>query len=58
MPTNLTDAQKFYTTITGANSTYTAEQLEPQLRNLIVANISSAMGSSGVPFLIWRLIKA
>jgi membrane protease subunit (stomatin/prohibitin family) len=25
--------------------------LEPQLRNLIVANISSAMGSSGVPFL-------
>ena len=47
----LTDAQKFYTTITGANSTYTAEQLEPQLRNLIVANISSAMGSSGVPFL-------
>ncbi len=47
----LTDAQKFYTTITGANSTYTVEQLEPQLRNLIVANISTAMGSSGVPFL-------
>ena len=47
----LTDAQKFYTSITGANSTYTAEQLEPQLRNLIVANISTAMGSSGVPFL-------
>ncbi len=47
----LTDAQKFYTSITGANSTYTAEQLEPQLRNLIVANISTAMASSGVPFL-------
>jgi membrane protease subunit (stomatin/prohibitin family) len=47
----LNDAQKFYTAITGANSTYTAEQLEPQLRNLIVANISTAMGSSGVPFL-------
>lgn len=47
----LTDAQKFYTSITGANSTYTVEQLEPQLRNLIVANISTAMASSGVPFL-------
>ena len=46
----LTDAQKFYTSITGANSTYTAEQLEPQLRNLIVANISTAMASSGCHF--------
>ncbi len=47
----LTDAQRFYTTITGANNTYTVDQLEPQLRNIIVANISSALGSSGVPFI-------
>ena len=47
----LSDARNFYTSITGANSTYDVEQLEPQLRNLIVANISTAMGASGVPFL-------
>ena len=47
----LDDVRNFYTTITGANDTYTAEQLEPQLRNLIVANISAAIGGSGLPFL-------
>ena len=47
----LDDIRNFYTTITGANDTYTAEQLEPQLRNLIVANISAAIGGSGLPFL-------
>ncbi|MDO8330922.1 MAG: SPFH domain-containing protein [Fluviicoccus sp.] len=47
----LDDVRNFYTTITGANDTYTAEQLEPQLRNLIVANISASIGGSGLPFL-------
>lgn len=47
----LDDARGFYTAITGANDSYTAEQLEPQLRNLIVANISAALGGSGLPFL-------
>lgn len=47
----LEDPRGFYTSITGANDSYTAEQLEPQLRNLIVANISAAVGGSGVPFL-------
>jgi len=47
----LEDARGFYTAITGANDSYTAEQLEPQLRNLIVANISAALGGSGLPFL-------
>ncbi|PTQ90175.1 SPFH domain-containing protein [Agitococcus lubricus] len=47
----LVDAKKFYSTITGANDSYSVEQLEPQLRNLIVANISTAIAGSGVPFL-------
>ena len=47
----LTDAKEFYAQIAGANDQYTAEQLEPQLRNLIIANMSAAIGSSGVPFL-------
>ncbi len=48
---SLTDARSFYTSITGANPSYSAEQLEPQLRNLIVANISAAIGGAGIPFL-------
>jgi membrane protease subunit (stomatin/prohibitin family) len=47
----LEDAKGFYANITSANDTYTVEQLEPQLRNLIVSNISTVLGNSRVPFL-------
>jgi len=45
------DAKAFYQEITGANPSYSNEQVEPQLRNLIVSNISSGIASSGIPFL-------
>ena len=47
----LVDAAAFYKEITGANASYSSEQLEPQLRNLIISNISTAIAASGVPFL-------
>jgi membrane protease subunit (stomatin/prohibitin family) len=47
----LVDAAAFYKEITGANVSYSSEQLEPQLRNLIISNISTAIAASGVPFL-------
>lgn len=45
------DAKAFYQEITGANPSYSNDQVEPQLRNLIVSNISSGIASSGIPFL-------
>ncbi|MBC7750276.1 MAG: SPFH domain-containing protein [Candidatus Saccharibacteria bacterium] len=45
------DAKAFYQEITGANPSYSNQQVEPQLRNLIVSNISSGIASSGIPFL-------
>lgn len=45
------DVKAFYQEITGANPSYSNQQVEPQLRNLIVSNISSGIASSGIPFL-------
>jgi membrane protease subunit (stomatin/prohibitin family) len=47
----ISDPKAFYQEITGANPSYSNEQVEPQLRNLIVSNISSGIASSGIPFL-------
>lgn len=47
----LADPALFYREVTGANPLYTSEQLEPQLRNSIVSNLSSAIGASKIPFL-------
>ncbi len=47
----ISDAAAFYKEITGANEDYTADQVEQQLRNLVVAGMTSAMGGSELPFL-------
>jgi membrane protease subunit (stomatin/prohibitin family) len=47
---HLTDPKAFHTTISGTLASYTAEQLEGQLRNTIVGHISDIFGESGVPF--------
>jgi membrane protease subunit (stomatin/prohibitin family) len=47
----LSDPKKFYQEITGANPSYSSDQVEPQLRNLIISNISSGIASSNIPFL-------
>jgi membrane protease subunit (stomatin/prohibitin family) len=42
---------KFYVEISGSREIYTREDIEDQLRGIMVANIASALGNSGVPFL-------
>ena len=47
----ITDAKKFYTEISGTRDLYTRDELEEQLRNLVIAAMTTAMGGSSVPFL-------
>ena len=47
----ITDARKFYTEISGTRDVYTRDELEEQLRNLVIASMTAALGSSSVPFL-------
>lgn len=45
------DARKFYTEISGTREVYTRDDLELQLRNLVISTMTSALGSSSIPFL-------
>ncbi len=47
----LADPRKFFTEISGTRDVYTVDDLEMQLRNLVVSTMSSTLGSSAVPFL-------
>lgn len=47
----LADPKKFFTEISGTRDTYTVDDLEMQLRNLVVSTMSSTLGNSAVPFL-------
>jgi membrane protease subunit (stomatin/prohibitin family) len=47
----LADPKKFYTEISGTRESYTVDELEEQLRNLVVATMSSTLGGSELPFL-------
>lgn len=47
----LVDPQKFFTEISGTREHYTTDDMEQQLRNLVVATMTSLLGSSDVPFL-------
>ena len=48
---HLSDPKAFHTTISGTLESFSAEQLEGQLRNSIVGHISDIFGESGVPFI-------
>src|ERR1035438_1771333 len=48
---HLADPKLFHTAVSGTVERYTTEQLESQLRNTIVGNISDIFGESGVPFI-------
>jgi membrane protease subunit (stomatin/prohibitin family) len=48
---HLHDPAVFHQKIAGTQSVYTAEELEPHLRGLIVGKVSDAFAQSGVPFL-------
>ncbi|MFI4927223.1 MAG: SPFH domain-containing protein, partial [Burkholderiales bacterium] len=45
------DPRAFYTKISGTRERYTTEELDGQLRGLMLQYISDAVGASGVPFL-------
>lgn len=47
----LADPSKFYKEISGTRETYTVDDLDGQLRNLVVAGMSNLFGESGVPFI-------
>lgn len=47
----LADPKKFFTEISGTRDTYTVDDLEMQLRNLVVSTMSSTLGNSTAPFL-------
>lgn len=47
----IADAKKFYTEVSGTRAEYTRDDLEEQLRNLVVATMTSSLGGSSVPFL-------
>ena len=46
----LADAKKFYTEISGTREIYTRDDLEEQLRKLVVATMTNTFGNSSVPF--------
>ena len=45
------DAKKFFTEISGTREVYTRDDVEEQLRGLMIAAMTSALAGSGVPFL-------
>lgn len=47
----LVDPKKFFTEISGTRATYTVDELEQQLRNLVVATMSATLGGAELPFL-------
>jgi membrane protease subunit (stomatin/prohibitin family) len=47
----IADARLFHTTISGTRDRYTVEDLDGQLRGLMLQHISDAVAQSGVPFL-------
>jgi membrane protease subunit (stomatin/prohibitin family) len=47
----LRDAKKFYSEISGTRAEYTVEDLDGQLRNLVISSMTDLFGESGVPFI-------
>jgi membrane protease subunit (stomatin/prohibitin family) len=47
----IADAKKFFTGISGTRALYTRDDLEEQLRGILVASMATALGASPKPFL-------
>jgi membrane protease subunit (stomatin/prohibitin family) len=45
------DARKFFTEISGTREAYTRDQVEDQLRGIMLATMASSLGASNIPFL-------
>jgi membrane protease subunit (stomatin/prohibitin family) len=47
----ISDARKFFTGISGTRAVYTRDDLEEQLRGILVATMANSLGASSKPFL-------
>ena len=47
----IVDAGKFFKEISGTRDSYTRDDLEQQLRNIVVATMTNTLGASSIPFL-------
>ena len=47
----IADARKFFTEISGTRAVYTREEVEDQLRGILLSTIASSLGKGDVPFL-------
>jgi membrane protease subunit (stomatin/prohibitin family) len=47
----IADARKFFTEISGTRAVYTRDDLEDQLRGILLSTIASSLGKGDVPFL-------
>jgi len=47
----IVDPRKFYTEISGTRDVYTRDDLEQQLRNLVISTMTATLGGSSIPFL-------
>jgi len=47
----IADPGKFFKEISGTRDTYTRDDLEQQLRNLVIASMTNTLGASSLPFL-------
>jgi membrane protease subunit (stomatin/prohibitin family) len=45
------DARKFFTEISGTREAYTRDQVEDQLRGILMATMANSLGASNIPFL-------
>jgi len=45
------DARKFYTEISGTRDVYTRDEMEQQLRNLVISTMTNTLAGSSIPFL-------
>jgi membrane protease subunit (stomatin/prohibitin family) len=47
----IADARKFFTEISGTRAVFTRDEVEDQLRNILLSTIASSLGHADVPFL-------
>jgi membrane protease subunit (stomatin/prohibitin family) len=47
----IADARKFFTSISGTRAVYTRDDLEDQLRGIMVATMATSLGTASAPFL-------
>jgi membrane protease subunit (stomatin/prohibitin family) len=47
----ISDARKFFTDISGTRPVYTRDELEDQLRGILLSSMATALGSASAPFL-------